>query len=149
MNVAQLELERTLDQAAILDLNTSIVDLNLERTLTRADIETLNLSIAKHAIIGDMLNDSLTELLVYFGIQIEEMNAQNLSLVQITQDVETNKNSLRNISDDISVLNADVVMNKNSLRNISGVYQSSMQKVKQLMLQLKLTARCFCILVLA
>ena len=109
--VEQLELERTLDQIVMQNLNESITQLELDGIIDfqniRANISNLERVGSLDRAFTKMLNSSTTQLQVDIRMQTQAARDQNLTIIHLQEDMEKDRALIRNMSDRLSVLEAE------------------------------------------
>ena len=108
--IGKLELERTLDRVVIQNLNDSITQLELDSIL---EFQNLRANISKLETVGSLdhaftetLNSKTTQLQIDIKMQTQAVRDQNLTLIQLQEDMEKDRSLIRNMSGRLSVLDA-------------------------------------------
>ena len=107
--IEEIEVDRTLDQKSIQNLNKSITDLEFDLAEEKFPLQVMNVSINNietarrmDRVLIETINDTFTQMQDDFSAQTVTVKDMNLTLRQMAVDIEMNKELVLNITDKLS-----------------------------------------------
>ena len=128
-SIEQIESSRTEDQEHIkainkiimrniTELNLNIANLEMNSTRFKTDIQDLYTNTSEiesdeawNLALANILNNSIIDLQVDLGVQMQEIHDMNRSIVQIKETVDMKSQSIQNISDKLLAIDAESKLN--------------------------------------